>query len=111
MPADQESTAWFISNSPDENNIYVNVLTTPLTDRKTINLLIRLRSKVPEEEIKVITKVATLTQCMPGDLTEDDKRELMEQQLRLDEVYRVKAEGAYVRSWLEEGVQNTAYFF
>ena len=29
-------------------------------------------------------------------------------------MYRVKAEGAYVRSrkqWLEEGEQNTAYFF
>ncbi len=67
-----------------------------------------------EEETKVITKIATLTQCMPEDLTEDDKQELTEQQLKLDEIYRVKAEGAYVSSrkqWLEEGEQNTAYFF
>lgn len=67
-----------------------------------------------EEETKVITKVAALTQCVPEDLTEDDKQELTEQQLKLDEMYRVKAEGAYVRSrkhWWEEGKQNTAHFF
>lgn len=51
-----------------------------------------------EKDTKVITKIATLTQCMPEDLTEDDKQELTEQQLKLDEIYRVKAEGAYVRS-------------
>ncbi len=67
-----------------------------------------------EEETKVITKITTLTQCAPEDLTEDDRQELIEQQLKVDEIYRVKAEGAYVRSrkqWLEEGKQNTAYFF
>ena len=42
-----------------------------------------------EEETKVIARIATLTQCMPEDLTEDDKQELIEQQLRLDEMYRV----------------------
>ena len=172
---------WLISSSLDENNISVNILTTPLTDHKTINLQINFNSDASthwntywklnnsvlkhkvvtekihllikcywqralndrcfqknwellkfeiakylrkygsslaklrnEEETKVITKIASLTQCMPDDLTEDDKQELTEQQLKLDEIYRLKAEGAYVRSrkqWLEEGEQNTAYFF
>lgn len=171
---------WLISSSLDENNIYVNILTTPLTDHKTITLQIKfspiartthrnsswkLHNSVlkhkpvierihflikcywhkaltdkcfhrnwellkfemakylreygsslaklrKEEETKVITKIAALPQNMTDDLSEDDKQELMEQQLKLDEIYRDKAAGAYVRSrkqWLEEGEQNTAY--
>lgn len=136
---------WLISSSLDENNIHVNILTTPLTDHKTINLQINFRLNASthrnsywklnnsvlkhkvvtekidflikcywqralndkcfqkkwellkfeiakylrqygsslaklrkEEETKVITKIATLTQCMPEDLTEDDKQELTE---------------------------------
>lgn len=51
---------------------------------------------------------------MPEDLTKDDKQELTAKQLKLNEIYRVKAEGAFVRSrrqWLEEEEQNTGYFF
>ncbi len=62
----------------------------------------------------VITKITTLTQILPDDLTENDREELTLQQDKLNALYKKKAEGAFVRSrctWLEEGEQNTAYFF
>lgn len=66
------------------------------------------------EETKIITKITALFQIMPDNLSENDKQDLILQQNRLNEIYREKAEGAFVRSrwkWLEEGQQNTAYFF
>lgn len=44
----------------------------------------------------------------------EENRTLFECQQKLDELYKIKAEGAFVRSrrrWLEEGEQNSAYFF
>ncbi len=44
----------------------------------------------------------------------EETNSLVEYQYRLDELYKLKAEGAFVRSrrcWLEEGEQNSAYFF
>ena len=40
--------------------------------------------------------------------------ELIELQNKLDNIYRLKAEGAFIRSrkkWIEEGEQNSSYFF
>ncbi len=47
-------------------------------------------------------------------MTHTQNTEYSELQNKLDELYRAKAKGAYVRSrrkWLEEGEQNSAYFF
>lgn len=59
-----------------------------------------------EEELEVISKIFALN--------ESEKSELVVQQHGLDEIYKRRAEGAFVRSrrqWLEEGEQNSAYVF
>lgn len=66
------------------------------------------------EETNVISKITALTQISPENLSENDLQELISQQDKLNDIYRMKAEGAFVRSrrkWLEEGERNSAYFF
>lgn len=66
------------------------------------------------EETDVITRISALTQIKPEDMSETDIQDLHLQQNKLNELYRNRAEGAFVRSrrqWLEEGEQNSAYFF
>ncbi len=46
----------------------------------------------------------------PGSISETEKTELIEHQNNLDEIYKMKAEGTFVRSrkrWLEEWKQNS----
>lgn len=73
-----------------------------------------LAKKRKTEENDTILKIASLTSKPLDVLTESEQLELTNQQYRLDEIYKRKAEGAFVRSrrkWLEEGEQNSAYFF
>lgn len=66
------------------------------------------------EETNVISRITALTQISPENLSENDLQELISLQNKLDDIYRMKAEGAFVRSrrkWLEEGERNSAYFF
>ena len=66
------------------------------------------------EENGTILKITSLTSKPVDVLTESEKIELIDQQHRLDEIYKHKAEGAFVRSrrrWVEEGERNSAYFF
>ena len=66
------------------------------------------------EEEKVISKILTLQSKIQGSLLESDLTELAELQSKLDNIYKYKAEGSYVRSrrkWLEQGEQSSAYFF
>lgn len=47
-------------------------------------------------------------------MSNDEKLELASLQVKLDELYTFKAKGAFIRSrakWLEEGEQNSSYFF
>lgn len=65
------------------------------------------------EEINVITGISALTQIPPENLSEEDKTDLASQQSKLNDIYKLKAEGAFVRSrrrWLE-GEQHSSYFF
>lgn len=65
------------------------------------------------EENEVISKIAFLSQNIVT-LTDQENMELSKLQNRLDEMYRTKAEGAFIRSrqrWLEHGEQNSSYFF
>ena len=58
------------------------------------------------EENDIIRKITSLSSKPLEALSESEKIEFTEQQHRLDEIYRRKAEGAFVRSrrrWLEEG--------
>ncbi len=66
------------------------------------------------EETNVVSRITALTQILPENLSENDLQDLILQQNKSNDIYRMKAEGAFVRSrrkWLEEEEQNTAYFF
>jgi len=65
-------------------------------------------------EEKLIVQISSIYQLPSDGVSEEDKLHLKELQCQLDELYRGKAEGAFVRSrkrWIEEGEQNSAYFF
>uniref|UniRef100_A0A3Q3BIJ9 Reverse transcriptase domain-containing protein n=1 Tax=Kryptolebias marmoratus TaxID=37003 RepID=A0A3Q3BIJ9_KRYMA len=71
------------------------------------------KTKRAEEE-NVISEITSITQKIPENLSENEHSRLIYLQNKLDDIYRMKAEGAFVRSrkrWLEEGEQNSAYFF
>ncbi len=66
------------------------------------------------EELKIVSSITNLSSKDPDSLTEGEKEELSYSQIKLDELYRQKAKGAFIRSrskWLEEGEQNSHYFF
>ncbi len=66
------------------------------------------------EEIRIITRITNLSQKHPDSLLEDEKLEMAELSSKLDDLYKKKAEGAFIRSrkkWLEVGEQNSHYFF
>lgn len=59
-----------------------------------------LAKKRNSEENDTILKIASLTSKPLDVLTESEQLELTNQQYRLDEIYKRKAEGAFVRSRL-----------
>ncbi len=66
------------------------------------------------QEENIISTIAHLSSKSPDSLSVEESNSLVEYQYRLDELYELKAEGAFVRSrrrWLEEGELNSAYFF
>ncbi len=66
------------------------------------------------EEEEIISKIALFYQRSPEDIPQEDRLNLLDLRSKLDDIYQRKAEGAFVRSrkrWLEEGEQNSAYFF
>ncbi len=66
------------------------------------------------EETNIIVEITKLVNTCPENLLDYEKLLLSDLQIKLDELYRRKAEGAFVRSrrrWLEEGEQNSQYFF
>lgn len=67
--------------------------------------------KINLDELK---RVSCLSQKNPDTLLEEEKLELTDLQVKLDELYSQKAKGAFIRSrtrWLKEGEQNSHYFF
>lgn len=66
------------------------------------------------KELNIVSSITNLTSKPPDTLSEEENIELSKLQLELDEIYTHKARGAFVRSrakWLEEGEQNSHYFF
>jgi hypothetical protein len=55
-------------------------------------------AKTRREEEKVIIKITCLSQRFPAGLSGEEKMELIELQNKLDNIYRLKAEGAFIRS-------------
>lgn len=73
-----------------------------------------LAKKRRAEEDSIILKISTLSSKTIEELSESEKAELTEQKIKLEEFYKQKAEGAFIRSrrkWLEEGEMSSAYFF
>ncbi len=72
-------------------------------------------AKSRRKEVENITsEMTSLTSFPPDSLSAKDRLRLTELQTKLDDLYKCKAEGAFVRSrqkWLEEGEQMTSYFF
>lgn len=50
------------------------------------------------EEIRIITRITNLSQRYPDSLLEDEKLEMAELSIKLDDLYKKKAEGAFIRS-------------
>lgn len=64
------------------------------------------------EENNIIAQISSIIEKGIDNLTEEDQLKLTESHNKLDEIYRRKAEGAFVRSrkkWLEEGEQNSLF--
>jgi len=73
-----------------------------------------IAKKRKADEDNILLKISTLVSKRVEELSEFDKAELAAQKLKLEEIYKQKAEGAFVRSrrkWLEEGEKSSAYFF
>jgi len=65
------------------------------------------------EEETIISKITAFTHKSPN-LSDNEYLELFTLQSQLDDIYKRRAEGAFIRSrqrWLEKGEQNSAYFF
>ena len=79
--------------------------------RKYSSHLAKSRRK---DEENVVSVISALSQRPPETLSDSENLTLAEFQNKLDEIYKLKAEGAFVRSrqkWIEKGEQNSSYFF
>lgn len=68
--------------------------------------------KIKEE--RVVSKIISLYQKDPAYISEEERLTLISEQLKLNEIFYIKAKGAFIRSkkrWIEEGEQNSFYFF
>ena len=73
-----------------------------------------LSKNVKLEEERVVSKIISLYQKDPADISEEERLTLISEQFKLNEIYSNKAKGAFIRSrkrWIEEGEKNSAYFF
>lgn len=67
-----------------------------------------------QEENDICLQIASLSNLENENLSDEDLLRLGEYQNKLDEMYKRKAQGAFVRSrarWLEAGEQCSSYFF
>lgn len=61
-----------------------------------------------------MARISVLSHKNVEDLTDTERSEFIDQKHLLEDIYKQKAEGAFIRSrrkWLEEGEQNSAYCF
>jgi len=66
------------------------------------------------KETEIVVEITKLVNKCRDDLMDEENLQLSDLQIKLDDLYRKKAEGAFVRSrihWLEEDEQNSQYFF
>lgn len=66
-----------------------------------------------ENESQVIKAILNLQIKSNGNLNEHEKENLILLQSKLDDIYKEKTKGAFVRSrckWIEKGEKNTKYF-
>lgn len=71
----------------------------------------QLKKKNILEEEETIKNILTIT--LQPTISENEQRHLIQLQEKLDKIYEIKAQGAYIRSrakWMEDGEKNTSYF-
>ncbi len=78
------------------------------------NVVLIWQKKNKLDENIVVCRITNLLSKNVDSLIECEKAELADLQHKLDNLYKHKAEGAFIRShrkWFEEGEQNPVYFF
>ncbi len=66
------------------------------------------------EEANIVREISFITKILPENLSDSQRTCLVDLQIKLDDLYKLRAEGAFVRSrqrWLEHGEQMSSYFF
>lgn len=74
----------------------------------------KMKEDYKRDENELIAEIISLSSMLPENMSEVQKANLHTLQLKLDQLYISKAKGAFIRSrakWLEEGEQNSSYFF
>lgn len=72
----------------------------------------RISQTRKHKQKELIQKINTI--CEKTETTTEEKAELNALQVKLDDMYRVKAKGAFIRSrarWIELGEKNMSYFY
>lgn len=96
------------------NNYYTNWELFKFEACKFLRKFGSLLSKARKfEEEMIISKITSFTHKSPN-LSDNEYLELFTLQSQLDDIYKRRAEGAFIRfrhSWLEKGEQNSAFFF
>uniref|UniRef100_A0A096MC09 Reverse transcriptase domain-containing protein n=1 Tax=Poecilia formosa TaxID=48698 RepID=A0A096MC09_POEFO len=70
--------------------------------------------KKKQTEDFIISNLMTLSLTSVDQMSDQERNYFSQLQNSLDEMYQMRAKGAFIRSrqrWLEEGEQNSAYFF
>ncbi len=66
------------------------------------------------EEANIVSEISFITKILPENLSDIQRTCLVDLQIKLDDLYKLRAEGAFIRSrqrWLEHGEQMSSYFF
>ena len=72
----------------------------------------RISQTRKHKQKELILKINAI--CEKTEITTEEKAELNALQVKLDDMYREKANGAFIRSrarWIELGEKNTSYFY
>jgi len=66
------------------------------------------------EEVSIVSEISSITKILPENRSDSQRNYLIDLQIKLDVLYKLRAEGAFIRSrqrWLEHREQMSSYFF
>ena len=99
------------NNDSIENNMGRWEFTKFKIRQFTIKFCKEFNKKKREYESNLFREISMC--CSKPDLNSQEKNKLMELQVKLDELYLERAQGAFIRSrakWIEAGEKNSSYF-